>query len=632
MSFQYPWGLLLLLAIPVLIVIYILLNKYKEDTVSSSYVWELSKKFIKKKNPINTFSKLLALILQCCAIVFLAFSLAQPIFSFKNGADNIVFVLDSSASMKMKSADDDTKTKFDVAKEKIKDVVANSTNGCTFSLILADSSTKAVCQNISDVDIFNSFIDNAEIDDSNSNLDNALSIAQSMVSENKGSLCYIATDETIDLGENPGDNLKVLDVSSKDNNYAIKNLEYSYDSRKKVMTLKAKVISYVEDTEIKVEFLVNDKSLGQKRLNVEKGKLSDISVDIPDLAGSYKTYESIKASVLNEDKLPEDNDYYLYRSEGDITKILLVSSNPLYYEAAFSALNSNNCRIYYDVMKSSQYALYSSVTGYDIYVFDGYSPKQLPADGAVWLFNVDSVKGCGFVCQEEVKPVDPGALAKYTSNSSDLIFQQLTKNLSMKNSIKVGQYKRYTLNNKFTVLLSCDNVPFVFAGKNDNNQRQIVCNFDLQNSDLPMLADYIILMRNFISYSNPKVLDVFKYEAGDTVTFSLPDNAKTIVVTTPSGKEEPISKTDLTTYKLEEAGTYSVKVTNYFGREKVVNFYSAYPSDESDPLKADGKQRSIVKNSQEQKANAIYDDILPFVIVAVVFFLTDWILYGHEQF
>lgn len=270
MSFQYPWGLLLLLAIPVLIVIYILLNKYKEDTVSSSYVWELSKKFIKKKNPINTFSKLLALILQCCAIVFLAFSLAQPIFSFKNGADNIVFVLDSSASMKMKSADDDTKTKFDVAKEKIKDVVANSTNGCTFSLILADSSTKAVCQNISDVDIFNSFIDNAGIDDNNSNLDNALSIAQSMVSENKGSLCYIATDETIDLGENPGDNLKVLDVSSKDNNYAIKDLEYSYDSKKKVMTLKAKVISYVEDTEIKVEFFVNDKSLGQKRLNVEK--------------------------------------------------------------------------------------------------------------------------------------------------------------------------------------------------------------------------------------------------------------------------------------------------------------------------------------------------------------------------
>lgn len=36
------------------------------------------------------------------------------------------------------------------------------------------------------------------------------------------------------------------------------------------MTLKTKVISYAEDTEIKVEFFVNNKSLGQKRLNVEK--------------------------------------------------------------------------------------------------------------------------------------------------------------------------------------------------------------------------------------------------------------------------------------------------------------------------------------------------------------------------
>lgn len=163
----------------------------------------------------------------------LGFLLGSAYILFKNGADNIVFVLDSSASMKMKSADDDTKTKFDVAKERLKMLLLIAPMDVPF-IDLADSSTKAVCQNISDVDIFNSFIDNAEIDDNNSNLDNALSIAQSMVSENKGSLCYIATDETIDLGENPGDNLKVLDVSSKDNNYAIKDLEYSYDSRKKL--------------------------------------------------------------------------------------------------------------------------------------------------------------------------------------------------------------------------------------------------------------------------------------------------------------------------------------------------------------------------------------------------------------
>ena len=38
MSFNFPFGLLLLLAIPVLIIIYIIKNKYKEKVISSSYM------------------------------------------------------------------------------------------------------------------------------------------------------------------------------------------------------------------------------------------------------------------------------------------------------------------------------------------------------------------------------------------------------------------------------------------------------------------------------------------------------------------------------------------------------------------------------------------------------------------
>ena len=48
MSFLYPYAFLILLAIPVLIIIYLLKNKYKESTTPSTYLWELSKKFLKK--------------------------------------------------------------------------------------------------------------------------------------------------------------------------------------------------------------------------------------------------------------------------------------------------------------------------------------------------------------------------------------------------------------------------------------------------------------------------------------------------------------------------------------------------------------------------------------------------------
>ena len=99
MTLLFPFGLLLLLAIPVLIIIYIIINKYKEKTVSSSYIWELSRKFLKKKNTLNCISYLLNLLMPCLCIAFLSFALADPVFNFHNGAENEVFILDASASM-----------------------------------------------------------------------------------------------------------------------------------------------------------------------------------------------------------------------------------------------------------------------------------------------------------------------------------------------------------------------------------------------------------------------------------------------------------------------------------------------------------------------------------------------------
>ena len=49
MTFLYPLGLLGLLGIPVLIVIYIIKSKYTEQTVSSTYLWKLSERFLKKR-------------------------------------------------------------------------------------------------------------------------------------------------------------------------------------------------------------------------------------------------------------------------------------------------------------------------------------------------------------------------------------------------------------------------------------------------------------------------------------------------------------------------------------------------------------------------------------------------------
>ena len=53
MTFLYPFALLGLIAIPILIIIYIIRNKYKEVTAPTTYIWEVAAKMLKRKNPFS---------------------------------------------------------------------------------------------------------------------------------------------------------------------------------------------------------------------------------------------------------------------------------------------------------------------------------------------------------------------------------------------------------------------------------------------------------------------------------------------------------------------------------------------------------------------------------------------------
>ena len=632
MSFLYPLGFLILLAIPVLIIIYILRNKYKESTVSSSYIWELSKKFLKRKNPLNSFSNLLTLILQCLVITFLAISLANPVFTFKDAAENYVFILDSSASMQMKGKE---KSRFDEAKDQIINIADQAKNGSTFTLIASDSESQLVCQNVKDKVVFDSFIKNTEIDEQNSSLDNAFSIAQKFISEGKGSKCYLATDKKVASS----DSFTLIDVSSDLVNYGISDMKYEL-GRNRDVNISLKAASYSKDATVRVEFYINDISLGYKDVETKKGEFTDVKINVAlsDILAkgiSINTFTSMKAKVKNtDDQFDVDSEYYVFNNNSnDVTNILVVSNSPYFFTSVFDALNKNGTRINYQTFNTSQYNT-KLFSGFDIYFFDCFSPTELPSDGAVWLFNsTETVPESGFLAQKEVDAPDPGVVPTYSNNTEDLLYKQLTKNL-IKREFKIKTYMRYSLTSNFTTILSYNNLPFIFAGRNNRGQRQVVVNFDIHDSDFALIADFIILMRNFINYSKPTIIDTYGYNSSDTITLSLPDNTSTLEVVTPSGKVDYPEIVDLSTYKLTEVGKYVINFSDILGSKRSINIYSAYPLEERDPTPSDeSSSREIVYlGDSEGKADSIYDDILPVVIVAVIFFLADWILYGHEQF
>ena len=93
MRFMYPLGLLGLIGIPILIVIYIIKNKYTEQIIPSTYLWTLSEKFLPKKKPITLISGIISLILQIVAVILVSLLIAKPVITLPNSAKDYCFIL-----------------------------------------------------------------------------------------------------------------------------------------------------------------------------------------------------------------------------------------------------------------------------------------------------------------------------------------------------------------------------------------------------------------------------------------------------------------------------------------------------------------------------------------------------------
>ena len=79
MKLLIPLGLIALISIPIIIIIYLIKPRFVEKKISSTYIWKLSLKYKKKKNPLNWLTKSLLLIVQILSALLLTFLIAYPI-------------------------------------------------------------------------------------------------------------------------------------------------------------------------------------------------------------------------------------------------------------------------------------------------------------------------------------------------------------------------------------------------------------------------------------------------------------------------------------------------------------------------------------------------------------------------
>ncbi len=620
MSLAFPLGLLGLIGIPVLIIIYIIKNKYTEQVISSTYIWTLSEKFLKRRNPINKLVGIISLILQILTVLFVSVAVAQPVFTVPDSAYEYVFILDGSGSMNITEG---SRTRFAVAKDEISSLINGSLVGSSYTLVCAGDTTEVVFEQITDKKYAIKKINELDEKYLDTGYAGAIDYAQQYFDNVSRSVkTYLITDKTVAAHENV--NLINVAENTRAINYALSELGDPVNSNGNI-TVKGKAVSYQGNADLTVALYIDGSSsaaatVGVKVEQVEEGELATGAFE---LSAECDNYEYIRVAITQKDSLALDNEIIVYSPEAENSyEVLLVSDEPYMLKTALSIRKN----VSVTTKKISEYNL--SLRGYNLYIFDGYSP-ELPDDGAVWLINPkESVSGSGFSIQN-VETFAEGVRLNYEDPTTSAL-ELLEKNL-LGNEILVTEYVKCGLGRRFSRLLTHDGNPVVFAGTTAQGVREIVVAFDIHKSSLPASPDFATLIGNFLNYTFPNVFEKTTYTAGETVSLNVTANCRSIRVETPKGNVRYLSTGgDVTDILLSEVGVYTVTLTEG-GAERTFFVHAALPHSERIPV-TECEDFSVNGEPASDMKDGLYDDLLIWFILIAVLFAADWMVYCYEQY
>ena len=626
MSFLHPLGLLGLIGIPILIIVYLLKNRYTEQTVASTYLWRLSERFLKRRNPLSRITGIIGLILQLLLVATISLSVAHPIITLRGAAYEYCFVLDASASMNMSA---DGKSRFDLAKDEILEVASAAKDGSKFTLVMVGETTEIILEKTDDVKRISDRLAALECSGCTISYTEAIGIAQGYFDENPSTKTYLVTDTDYETAEN----ISVINVARTENNVSIEDVKY-VTSGKSTVTVSGKVLSYGADRVVDVQVFSNlsDEVLAETKVQAFKDEAASFSFTIDELEDFY----SITVKTPTEDAYSLDNTAVLYSIESENSyNALLVSDAPFLILNAIESVSSADVKVVsvedYKNQEEKLAAKDKTFSGYSLYVYDGYTPKQLPKDGSVWFLGVDSnVEGSGFSVQGEVVLPVGGDVIDLTTSTSSAVRKLVSGMVG--DEISISKYMKCGLYSDFTPIYSYKSNPVIFTGMNDYGNREVVFAFNIHDSNMTMCVDYLVLLSNLLDFSFPEIIETAEYYCGDTAQINVISGCESIRVESPDGQ---IIYTDISTaiseFVLNEIGEYKITV-NVSGTERPAYYiFSSVPKEERH-TETSSEYIGIVGEPLDEGSDGRYDPLAILFIFAALLFTAEWMVYCYDKY
>ncbi|MCI6691010.1 MAG: BatA and WFA domain-containing protein [Clostridium sp.] len=591
MGFTNLWPLFLLITIPLLVLLYILKRKYREEVISSTLLWNEVYKNTRANTPWEKLRKNIMLLLQIIILLLLILSLMRPFLNFGGKTyKNIILVIDNTASMSAEYGDG---SRLEEAKRLAKEVLSSTKDDTNTYIISFDGNSNLLQNGDFNKEISNEVISSISQSYNTGEISESLSFVKAIGEGIEEEYEVIAiTDKDFSLGDVNG---KVVSLANSGVNASIDNISHKF------LEDKVRVIATITNRgsgEYSGDFSLYDgeELISVETLDLKEGENKTLTFDLPSIKSEF-----LRGELSRKDMILEDNTYNHVIGKKKVNKVLIVTEQNLFLEKAFASIQNT------EVYKTNSASNLTSEDNYDLYVFDNVTPDIMPSKGSILFINPSSNEFFNVINGGE------GGEAKAVIGEVSKYLEETTFTAAKYNSIEIPYYGRGFLN--------IDEDFIGFKGEVDG-RKIAALSFDLHNSDFPLKKEFPILMyelgENLISsgmiYKN-------NFKAGEKIIakgLSLEEN---ISLTYPNGDTLEISSGDeirednnLGIYKLED-------------KEEKELFSVNFPSEKEGNTNVNNisESENIANVKSDLKRGLNISPLLIILAMAVVAF--EWIMY-----
>lgn len=538
MTFLAPLLGIFGVAVPVILVLYILRVRRRRTVVSSTLLWRSRTVDRQASVPWQRLRPSWLLLLQLAAAAVLVLALTQPALARPAtlGPDTAV-VIDASGPMQ---ATDVAPSRFAAAVARARDLVAELAPGQRMTLIAMDGHPRILASTSGDRAALNAALDGLRPSAGLADLTTALSLASAAPGAASERRVVVISDGVVETSGPPlhvTTPVQLVAIGRSGENLGISGITVSAAGRAAQVAVSVSNYGRLRH-HTTVETRADGHLIDATPVDLEPASGHEVLVDLP--AGAA----TVTATLAPHDAFALDDTASAVVRPPHPLRAVLVTQHNTFLEQALRLRGDLSLEVVAP-------AAYHPDAGVDLWIFDGFTPRSLPQQ-PYWLVGPPASAALGAGDELRPGPLRPAQAGDPLTSGVDL------------SGVAVAQ-SRDLLGSAFgRAVIDSEAGPVLLL--RDATPRAALLGFDLHDSDLPLSPAFPVLVERISEYLAPEAVPPQPVEPGSDVLLpvgaaggaagvTLPDGATTTIRAAPGSTAAVFNATDETgLYRARTAG------------------------------------------------------------------------------